>query len=188
MSAYLVDAETLAALATYWERKSSQPGRCRTPEQQIERACLFMLKAENGGQVDFKTCWHDANKTATKLLKILTPLAAVEQVLFWGNEESIKARYPDPDVHMDMLSPADGAGYLEGRSIPIVDHWIQQKTTGHMLAILQEYEYQSCESAGWEQSLAFMICEQIRQYLLEDLADRDCPDGRPVNLREAVAS
>ena len=188
MSAYLVDAETLAALATYWERKSSQPGRCRTPEQQIERACLFTLKARNGGRLDMRTAWTEAAEMAKGLtgLRDPRPLEVAEIVLFNGNAASIKARYPDD--YMDMLSHGDGPDYLRGRSLPIVDHWIQQKTTGHMLAILQEYEYQSCESADWEQSLAFMLCSQIRQYLLEDLADRDCPDGRPVNLREAVAS
>ena len=37
--------------------------------------------------------------------------------------------------------------------------------------------YQSCESADWEKSLAFQITEQIRNYLIEDLAERDCPRG-----------
>ena len=176
MSCNLVKAETLAALATYWERKSSQHNHCRTAEAQLERACLFMLKAQ-GGPLDFKTAWSKASQASSKLTKNHTPLAAVEMVLFWGNEESIKARYPDPDLHMSMLSPADADGYLEGRSIPIVDHWMQQKTTGHMVELLRDFEYQSCESADWEKSLAFQICEQIRGYLIEDLAERDCPRG-----------
>ena len=191
MSCFLSSADCLNALATYWERKSSQPRHYRTAESQLHRAVMFSVRGMGG-------TYNPTAQAATteRLLKIVkgNALKCVFGILLDENKTSIEARYDDTD---DMTET--GPEYV-GRSIPVVDYWIQRRETGHIVSLLDSYCYQSCESSGWESSLAFMICEQIRRYLLEDLSARDCgsethwadftapEDPRAVRMREALAA
>ena len=191
MSCFLSSADCLNALATYWERKSSQPRQYRTAEQQINRAVMLHARAMGA---PFNPTAHAA--TTERLLKTVrgNALKCVFGILLDENKTSIEARYDDTD---DMTET--GPEYV-GRSIPVVDYWIQRRETGNIVSLLDGYCYQACESDGWESSAAFMICEQIRAYLLEDLSQRDCGDDRhwasftapedprAVRMREALAA
>ena len=166
MSAFLSSSDCLNALATYWERKSSRG--YNTAEGQILRAVMFSVEAM-GGTYD-----HAAHAATTERILKATKgnaLAAVFGILLNENVDSLKARYEDCD---DMT---DTAGYV-ARSIPIVDYWIQRRETGHMVGLLDGYCYQACESDGWQSSVAYQLCQQIRNYLLEDLSKRDAGEDR----------
>jgi hypothetical protein len=191
MSCFLSSADCLNALATYWERKSSQPRHYRTAEQQINRAVMFHADAMGAP-------YDPAGQAATteRMLKIFrgNALKCVFGILLDENKASIEARYSDTD---DMT--ATGPEYV-GRSIPVVDYWIQRRETGNIVSLLDGYCYQACESDGWKTSLAFMLCQQIKGYLLEDMSQRDCGDDRhwadftapedprTVRMREALAA
>jgi hypothetical protein len=191
MSCYLSSADCLNALATYWERKSSQPRHYRTAEEQINRAVMFHADAMGAP-------YDPAGQAATteRLLKMFrgNALKCVFGILLDENKTSIEARYSDTD---DMT--ATGPEYV-GRSIPVVDYWIQRRETGNIVSLLDGYCYQACESDGWKTSLAFMLCQQIKGYLLEDMSQRDCGDDRhwadftapedprTVRMREALAA
>jgi hypothetical protein len=191
MSCFLSSADCLNALATYWERKSSQPRHYRTAEQQINRAVMFHADAMGAP-------YDPAGQAATteRMLKIFrgNALKCVFGILLDENKASIEARYSDTD---DMT--ATGPEYV-GRSIPVVDYWIQRRETGNIVSLLDGYCYQACESDGWKSSLAFMLCQQIKGYLLEDMSQRDCgaethwaeftapEDPRAVRMRDALAA
>ena len=169
MSAFLASADCLNALATYWERKASQPRSHRTPEGEIHRAVMWTAQAHGR---PYDPVAHQG--TTERLLKATrgNALRAVFGILLDENVRSLNARYPgDDDIS------GHGPDYV-GRSIPAVDRWIQGRETGHLVGLLQGYEYQACESSDWEQSLAFMLCRQIRAYLLEDLSRRDAGEER----------
>ena len=163
MSCFLSSADCLNALATYWERKSSRG--FNTAEGQINRAVMFSIEAMGGAYNP------TANAAITERILKATKgnaLRAVFGILLDENITSIKARYSDTD---DMT--ATGPEYV-GRSIPVVDYWIQRRETGHIVSLLDGYSYQACESSDWRQSVAYMLCQQIKRYLLEDLSQRDC--------------
>ena len=170
MSCFLSSADALNALATYWERKASQPRSHRTAEGELFSAVMRSAKAYGR---PYDPAAHQG--TAERLLKATrgNALRAAFGILLDENIRSINARYPDDDGSMTKY----GHDYV-GRSIPVVDFWIQRRETGHLVGLLQGYEYQACESSDWEKSLAFMLCRQIRAYLLEDLSRRDAGEER----------
>ena len=190
MSCFLSSADCINALATYWERKSSQPRHYRTAEEQINRAVMSHARAMGA---PFNPTAHAA--TTERLLKTTkgNALKCAFGILLDENLTSIEARYENTD------GMTDTTGYV-GRSIPVVDYWIQRRETGNIVSLLDGYCYQACESDGWESSVAYMLCEQIRAYLLEDLSQRDCGDNRhwaeftapedprTVRMREALAA
>jgi hypothetical protein len=196
MSCFLSSADCLNALATYWERKSNQPSHYRTAEQQINRAVMLSVRAMCAPLFDPTAQTAATAATTERLLKTMggNALKCVFGILLDENKTSIEARYSDAD---DMTET--GPEYV-GRSIPVVDYWIQNSETGNIVSLLDGYCYQACESDLWESSVAFMICEQIRAYLLEDLSQRDCgaethwaeftapEDPRAVRMREALAA
>ena len=180
MSAFLASADCLNALATYWERKASQPRSHRTAEGELLRAVMWTAQAHGR---PYDPIAH--NGTTERLLKATkgNALRAVFGVLLDENIRSLNARYPDDNGEttdrdwISIMGTLREPDYV-GRSIPAVDRWIQGRETGHLVGLLQGYEYQACESSDWEQSLAFMLCRQIRAYLLEDLSRRDAGDER----------
>jgi hypothetical protein len=166
MSAFLSSSDCIGALATYWERKSSRG--FNTAEGQINRAVMFSTEAMGGAYNP------TANAATTERLLKATKgnaLRCVFGILLNENIRSLKARYDDCD---DMT---DTTGYV-ARSIPVVDYWIQRRETGHIVSLLDGYCYQACESDDWKQSIAYMLCQQIKGYLLEDLSKRDAGDDR----------
>lgn len=197
MSAYLCTADALNALATYWERHASRGAN--TAEGAILRAIHCQRRAMGSTSGDYVTDLKDDEKACAKILASVrgNALRAVFGILLIENQNSLKARYPG-DSEMWETGPE----YV-GRSIPVVDYWIQRRETGQLVGILNGYEYQSCEHRDWETSLAYFILQQISGYLLRDLEALHCPvdeyggrgnwatfeapeDPRAVRLREAL--
>ena len=197
MSAYLCTPDALNALATYWERHASRGSS--TAEGAILRAIHCQRRATGATSGDYVTDLKDDEKACAKILASVrgNALRAVFGILLIENQNSLKARYPDsPDMW------ETGPEYV-GRSIPVVDYWIQRRETGQLVGILNGYEYQSCEHRDWETSLAYFMLQQISAYLLKDLEALHCPvdeyggrgnwatfeapeDPRAVRLREAL--
>ena len=169
MSAFLASADCLNALATYWERKASRGAS--TAEGSILRAIHCQRHATGATSGDYVTDLKDDEKACARILASVkgNPLRAVFGILLIENQNSLKARYPG-DSEMWETGPE----YV-GRSLPVVDRWIQQRKTGEMVGLLNGYEYQACEHNDWGTSLAFFICQQISSHLLDDLQALHCP-------------
>ena len=175
MSAYLTSGDAINALATYWDLACKMPGRYSTPAGQLEHAYRCHQRAINGTSAEpDQTAWQllqDATATGSSW----QPWQSVQQILILENQRSLEARYPgdDPDA-LDYRS-AEGAEYQPRRSAE-VRRWHMQRQTGRLVGILNGYEYQSCEHDGWEQSVAYYLCRQIRSNLLSDFESSCCKD------------
>lgn len=169
MSAYLSSADALNALATYWERKASRG--YSDPKSEILRTIHCQRRALGATSGDYATDMKADEKAFNAIMAAHkgNALKTVFGILLIENQNSLKARYPD-GADMWETDPT----YV-GRSIPVVDQWIQQGVTGQLVGILNGYEYQACEHEGWRTSLAFFICQQIRSHLLKDFEARCCP-------------
>ena len=164
MSAFLSSNDCISALAYYWHARSSRTN-FTSPEAALTRAVMFWRQATSGDYDPQED--HDLVQVFLKATNG-SVVRAVFGILLLENQASLAARYPDDD---DMQ---DDTGYVYKRP-QIVDYWIAQRTTGQMIGLLKGYEYQSCEHKGWESSVAYFICKQIRDYLLNDMETRDCP-------------
>ena len=169
MSAFLSSADALNALATYWERKASRG--YSNPKSEILRAIHCQRHATGATSGDYQTDYVQDQEAHTRIMAAHNgnALKTVFGILLIENQNSLKARYPD-GAEMWETDPT----YV-GRSIPVVDQWIQQGVTGQLVGILNGYEYQACEHDGWRTSLAYFICQQIRGELLADYQARCCP-------------
>ncbi len=167
MSAFLASADCLNALATYWERKASQRGS--SAEDALIRAVMCSRHAYGNSDdpTDYAAAYTADRAAADRLLKCAggLPLRAVFLILLAENENSLKARYGD--------EPGDNGPEYVGRSLPVVDRWMMEGKTGQLVGLLNGYTYQACEHDEWEKSIAFFICEQIRDHLLRDFDARD---------------
>jgi|TARA_R100000081_G_scaffold11083_1_gene4475 hypothetical protein len=166
MSAFVASADCLNALATYWERKASHRGG--SAEDALMRAVMNHRLAYGNRSDDYAADLAADREAAARLLKIAggLPLRAVFLILLAENENSLKARYGD--------EPGDNGPEYVGRSLPIVDRWMMARKTGQLVGLLNGYTYQACEHDEWEKSIAYFICQQIRDHLLRDFEARDC--------------
>lgn len=167
MSAYLTSNDTINALVTYWGIMSNRG--CSTAGAQLSRCYAFAQRAKNGGE-GWYFDW--AAREVDALRKTQSLEAVVFNHLLQENVNSLQARYPDSS---DMWSAADS--YRLRRSAQ-VSRWVNYRPfgQGHLVGMVRGYEYQSCEHDGWDKSVAYQICQQIRQLLLQDLESRDCGD------------
>ena len=165
MSAFLSSADCLNALATYWERKATHRGG--SAEEALMRAVMNHRVAYGKRSDDYAADLAADREATERLLKCANglPLRSVFQILLLANEASLGAKYGD--------KPGDNGPEYVGRSLPIVDRWIMQRETGKLVGLLNGYTYQSEESDDWEKSIAYFICQQIRDYLLRDFDARD---------------
>lgn len=167
MSAYLTSNDTISALVTYWGTMASRG--CSTSEAQLSRCYSLAKRAQNGGEgwyFDWASSEVDALRKSQSLETV------VFNHLLQENVNSLQARYPDSP---EMWS---GAKVYRLRRSAQVSRWINYRPLGqgHLVGMVRGYEYQSCEHDGWEKSVAYQICQQIRQFLLQDLEARDCGD------------
>ena len=169
MSAFLASNDCLSCLAYYWVRKQSMQSNYSTPREALYRACMMRRRANN--MPDDIHTHKTVEEELDAILGNRDPFKVVFHLLLIQNQISLDCRYPgDEDI-------SDSHGYIPQRPV-IVDWWISQQQTGHMVGLVQGYEYQACEDPEWEKSHAYQICQQIRQALLRDMERRDCGDSR----------
>lgn len=180
MSAYLCSNDTLSALTTFWELYSDR-GADNAKDQLARAFCWFY--DSNG-----KKCYsysHGIEQALKAIEKHGTPANAVFQLLLNENVKSLQARYPNTE---EMWAAAEG--YRFRRSSAVL-RWTAYKPCGHgnLVGMARGYSYQSCEHEGWEQSTALRIIEQIENYLLKALEERDCgTEGQWASYTEVPAA
>ena len=188
MSAYLSSPDTINALATYWERRASQPGSFTTPAASLDKAWRFSCNARGDRAPD---------QQVQSMIQNLHPFEAVSALLLLENQRSLAARYPSPS-DADMYDAP--SSYYRAQRLPIVGYWIESRTTGQMVGLVRGYGYQACEHEDWTTSVAYFLIEQIEYSLLKDLEARDCgqegnwasfeapEDPREAAMREILAA
>jgi len=155
MSAYLSSNDCLNALATYWGCKLRENGDRRRSE--LERAVYCSLEPKTNS-------YESSRELVAGWLETDQPERVVWKLLLMENVLSLNARYPDDD---DM---ADFTGYRYKASRRVIERNLSGGGSAFLVGLLNGYEYQSCEHAAWEQSVAYQICRQIKNHLLKDFA------------------
>lgn len=165
MSAYLSSNDCLNSLVTYWEFRSDQGAN--NARDQLARAFAWFYDSHG------KKCFsysHGVDQTTKALEDYGTAANAVFHILLEENVKSLKARYPGSE---EMWEQAED--YRFRRSSTTLSWCMNVRTgQGNLVGMLRGYRYQSCEHDTWEQSTAYQILEQIKEYLLNDLERRDC--------------
>ena len=172
MSAYLCSDDTLNALSTYWFIKSGKTWDDPSKSQAFKRAleivekeyfyktrsvsCKDPLKLYVDFQKYIDESYDDLLKSSNNDLYEL-----VFDTLLLENKNSLNARYSNPT---DMFRDS----YIYRLSNCVVN-WIDQKQSGYLVGIVNNYDYQSCEHENHEKSLGYAILNQIKDYLLEDM-------------------
>jgi hypothetical protein len=88
------------------------------------------------------------------------------QILTQQNYDSVNYRYQEStEVETYVYKRIKNVGGDTGAFIP----W------GHVLRALSCYEYQSCETPDWNQSVAYTICQAIRSKVCNRLGGDDAP-------------
>ena len=169
MSAFLTSGDAINALATYWNQATSRGYSSAASELERAYRCHQRDCQQNGAEPD-ETAWQ-LIQAATEKGSSWQPWQSVQQLLLLENQRSLAARYPEDE---DFRS-AVGKEY-KPRRVSTVMGWIMGRKTGHLVGIVNGYEYQSCEHDDWGHSVAFYLCQQIRRQLLNDLETRDCSD------------
>ena len=165
MPAYLTSCDTISALVTYWFA-SAEGSRHSTPRDNLRNA--FYLTHGNH---------YHADQQAAELIYGMNGAGSAEEAVFQllvsENVLSLKARYPHAP---EMWEEAENYVFKRSQS---VFRWMNYAPFGHgnLVDMARGYSYQSCEHEGWEKSVAFQIIQQIRAFLLDDLAKRDT-DGK----------
>lgn len=160
MSAYLTSCDAISALASYWSRRS------RSPQQDL----THLIARATAPKTHEQYC--SAADTAARYVEhFLTPAHACFDLLLQANIESLKARYPESP---EMWAEAEGYAYKPSRA---VNYWIQSRTTGQLVGLVNGYAYQSCEHDSWESDAAYRLVDSIRHQLLKDMETRDCGEN-----------
>ncbi len=172
MSAYLCSDDTLNALATYWFIKSGNSWDDPSKSQVFKRALRTVNKEyfyKTRGEfckdplklyADFQ---HYIDEYYDELLKSSHNdlYELVFDTLLLENKNSLNARYSNPT---DMFRDS----YIHRLSNCVVN-WVDNKQSGYLVGIVNNYDYQSCEHENYEKSLGYAILNQIKNYLLEDM-------------------
>lgn len=167
MSAYLSSNDTINALVTYWSDSASHRNYT-TPKDSLCRAFAMAKLA----QEESRAYPHDWAEEQT--MKAITEYGGAEKAAFalllLENVKSLISRYPDDDEMFE-----DAYLYRFNRSAQVM-RWLHYAPLGHgfLVGMVKGYVYQSCEHESWEQSAAFQLCKQIKDFLLSDLERRDC--------------
>ena len=158
MSAYLSSQDAIAALATYWFASVTN--------KRFGPLYSYLTRAIWSSGVQYS----DAQLQAERLLSNRAAGLVIFELLLAENQASLEARYPDsPDMR-------EASHYRYSIDTAVL-HAVQgRQPTGALVGILRGYEYQSCEHNGWKRSIGYAICQQIRDFLTDDLERRDCPD------------
>lgn len=91
-------------------------------------------------------------------------LAGMADMLMRQNVESVRARYPNaaPD---ELPGPCDAKQYLlPFDPLEMVDRWGGDFQAVQVFKAADCYEYQSCESDGWEDTDAVKLVRQIADH------------------------
>ena len=172
MSAYLCSDDTLNALSTYWFTKSGKYWDDPSKSQAFKRA-LRIVNKEYFYKTRGESCKdplklysefeHYINEYYDELLKSSHNdlYELVFDTLLIENKNSLNARYSDPT---DMFRDS----YIYRLSNCVVN-WIDNKQSGYLVGIVNNYDYQSCEHENHEKSLGYAILKQIKDFLLEDM-------------------
>ena len=165
MSAYLTSCDTISALVTYWY-ESAAADRYHTPESALISAFYGTTGNHYAAERAVKDLIYSING-AGKFEKAVFQLLVSENVL------SLQACYPHAP---EMWENAENYVFKRSQS---VFRWMNYAPFGHgnLVDMARGYSYQSCEHEGWKKSVAFEIIQQIRAFLLGDLAKRDT-DGK----------
>ena len=161
MSAFLSSSDCISALAYYWEMRCKQPGNFTTPTDSFINAVARADLASRATAAEWADPYMSRHGGAAR---------ACYRELLIENQNSLKDRYPNDEEMWD----AEGYSY---QPAGIVQSWVIERNTGHLVGLLRGYEYQACEHDGWEKSTAYQLCRQIERFLLKDLENRDCPEG-----------
>tara|TARA_B100000123_G_C25623450_1_gene381222 strand:- start:225 stop:812 length:588 start_codon:yes stop_codon:yes gene_type:complete len=171
MSAYLCSDDTLNALSTYWFIKSGKTWDDPSKSSEYKRAMRIAYKdSYYKTRTDCKDplrlyadFQHHIDEHFEKLLKNSHNdlYELVFNTLLRENKNSLNARYSNPT---DMFRDS----YIYRLSNCVVN-WIENKQSGYLVGIVNNYDYQSCEHENHEKSLGYAILNQIKDYLLEDM-------------------
>ena len=167
MSAYLSSNDTISALITYWADSASRRNYT-TSRDSLCRAFAMAKLAQDECQA-YPHEWAE-EQTVRTIAKYGGPEKAAFALLVLENVKSLISRYPGAD---DMFEEA--SSYRFKRSVQ-VNRWLHYAPLGHgfLVGMVRGYCYQACEHESWEQSVAFQLCQQIKDFLLADLERRDC--------------
>ena len=169
MSAYLSSNDAINALTTYWMRTK------RAPEDDLRQLLISHLYRKLKGQdlmAPQALHYHCADVSKRTIEEAGGCAEFIHTALVNANLASLHARYPEDRHENNDL--ADTYSYAPSAE---VQRWINERTTGQLVGITRGYAYQSCEYAGWLDSTAYAILQEIQRGLLADLERRDCRDN-----------
>ena len=178
MSAYLCSDDTLNALSTFYYIKSGKTDEERKSHvmraiRSVERDRWYETQ-ETMKSVPTDT-FEDRMKLRAKFDKFCDGLydiyflqyshgnffRMIFDILLRENQKSLMARYNDKD-YAERLS----YNYVHSNC---VNYWDDHKQLGYLVGIINNYDYQSCEHANYQDSLGYAILDQIKEMLLREL-------------------
>lgn len=109
--------------------------------------------------------WNPEAKTRTEIT--MTNAEEIGRMLLHENERSVRGRYPD-----------DGPGELPGTvgedaATYRFRVWQRPLKPVEVIKAVKCLEYQSCEHRGWESSLAWRICQSVKDHAINRLPGYD---------------
>ena len=173
MSAYLCSDDTLNALSTFYYLKSGKTDDER--KSHVMRAIRITNKDSFYERQQIAETFEDRMKLRAKFDNFCDGLydiwldqysegnfyKMIFNILLRENQNSLMARYNDKDY-------AERSSYNYVHS-NCVNYWDDHNQLGYLVGIINNYDYQSCENDNYKNSLGYVILEQIKELLLNEL-------------------